>query len=254
MTQTSDHLSPEVLADLALFGGNHARYAEAKAHVESCAECERELRVALWLTAHTEEGPVPARAPAAQPASMDVRSALLGAAAAVVAIAVAAHDASLVRHVAALGAIGLGALLVATASRSRFAGALSLGVIVAASVGVSLFDLATSSLAIGQPVGCEQLILMAAVLPWGAALWVSRRSAPSSADASGQRYAVAAAGGALMAQAAMLTWCSTDEGWPHVMGFHVLAVVAAGLVGGPLGRVVWWARGRAAASSSASVG
>ncbi len=255
----TSHLDDETLACLAMTEASAAERDAAEAHLATCAECAARLRRdrdLLGLVASVSDVPPPseqtlrrmrARLMAEVTPRHDVWTGLAVSAAGLAVLATRLEDMRIERILPALACIAFAGIVAAFAARPEHPSsrAATSGVgrwpvwlgLVLVSVVVGGLDLVTLSASVGQAVGCERFIVIAAIVPCVTALYAQHRAAsttqgpPASVSARASSGAIGAAAGALAAQAAMLTWCSSEAGWPHVVVFHVATVLGVSLVG-----------------------
>jgi hypothetical protein len=207
------------------------------AHVAGCAECAAAVRDGDRLHDLLGQVALPKPSPAAlQRASAPILAelkrprpyawAMQAAAAALgfVAPILFAHHRDPQGWTAALAVLAAAAALAATAGALR-GGAL---VALAASAGFAFAEGGVpgfSNVKLHVDFACFFIEASAAILPLGAAAWMSRRSLRPGA------LSQAAAAGALAGQAALNLVCGVHYEAPHLWTFHVAGVAAAALAG-----------------------
>jgi hypothetical protein len=144
---------------------------------------------------------------------------------------------SIARWALALAVLGGAVTIARLAPRSSQHAAMGLGGALGAAVGLGVLDVLTTHPTMGEHLGCEMIMMLAALAPATAALLVLRRGSGASMDARGAMLEAAAGGaaGALAGQAALFTTCSSPEALVHVLVFHLLTflgiVTASALLG-----------------------
>jgi len=144
---------------------------------------------------------------------------------------------SVARWAVALAVLGGAVAIARLAPRSSQNAALGLGGALGAAVGLGVLDVVTTHQVMGEHLGCEKIMMLAALAPATAALLVLRRGTGSK-DARGAMLEAAAGGaaGALAGQAALFTTCSSPEALVHVVVFHLITFVGIVTASALLGR------------------
>ncbi|MBN8617055.1 MAG: hypothetical protein J0L92_41125 [Deltaproteobacteria bacterium] len=242
----SSHLDEASLACLALEESDGD--ATERAHLATCAVCGERLREQRDVLAAIERARA-TKAPTREELA-SLRTRVLGSIAprldvwtgvAVVAVGVALiasfGDAfaieRLVPSVALLVVAGCLAAWSSTLARARVA----VASLVVGTVLVAAIDLNTVGEVLDRAFGCERFIALAAVVPCASALYAQHRSMRGSSLERTYAGALGAASGAIAAQAALLTWCRHEAGLVHVLGFHVVTVLAVTALGALAGRL-----------------
>ncbi len=256
-----EHLDEEQLASLAL-GVSEDRTG----HLAGCAQCTAELEAQRAMLGELDALPGLEPAPevlaavrteivtamqAPEPARVPWLTAGVVAVVGVLALmalgdftALEAMDPlTVARWVLALGVLGGAIAIARTAARSSRHAALGLGGALGAAVGLGVLDLMASNEVIGEHLGCEQILMLAALAPLATSLFAVRRGAADPGRAALEAAAGGAAG-ALAGQAALFTTCSSPEGLLHVLFFHVLTFVGIAMISALLGRAVYSTRSR----------
>lgn len=275
------HLDAETLAALAFEEEGdreqttpHAttEYAEARAHLRTCAACTEELAAHRALLGDLAAIPAPAPSAAAlektkneivarihaearrKMPTRDVATGVVTALIGVIALVTlgdfeALADLSaldVLRWTVALLVLGAASVLGTRTPTSMRQVALALGGTVAVSVLLAALDLLTTDVGFGEHYACEKITMLVASAPLASALLFVRGHArsqgasmgSSEGHAMGMHAAFGGAAGALAGQAALFTTCASAEGVLHVLGYHVLAVVGVVLASAILGRLV----------------
>lgn len=147
---------------------------------------------------------------------------------------------SIARWALALAVLGGAVAIARLAPRSSQNAAMGLGGALGAAVGLGILDVVTTHQTMGEHLGCEKIMMLAALAPATAALLVLRRS-DSNKSAQGAMLEAAAGGaaGALAGQAALFTTCSSPEALVHVMVFHLLTFLGIVTASALLGRLTF---------------
>lgn len=240
------HLDESQRAE-ALFGEPSA---EAQRHLDGCAECRAELSTLRDTLGELDQLPPTLTAARREELRTRVIERLApapdwttGAVTAVVALVafVGLSDSpDLVRWALAISA-ALGASALVTRAPATVGQAWArVGLALGASLALGAFDLLAHGLgrgpALGEHFQCEYIVSFVAAAPMVSAAFFARRGTDPTWRAL--HGATGAAAGALAGQAALLTTCSSPEGFLHVAVFHVCAVLGATLVGALVGRAL----------------
>lgn len=262
----SAHLDEETLAALALDPA--AASEQARAHVATCDACRREVEANEALLREVSALPALTPSPAALERTKNeivarmrtearqapvLRDWVTGGVTLVVGavgIALLADFGALadrapldvLRWALALGVLSASALLATRPVRTAREGYFMLGGAVGLSVLLGAVDLATESVGIGELGGCEKVIALIAAAPVASALFYLRSQGSTSGGKTSVSGAlggaIGGAAGALAGQAVLMTTCASPEGFLHVLGFHVLALLGVTAVSALLGRTL----------------
>lgn len=243
----TEHPSEEDLS-IALFEGPSG---EVAAHLRRCPSCAAQLEALRRTLGAVDALPPPALAPAhveslrqrvhaSLAPARDWATGAVTATVALLAFVFLADAPDALRWALALAA-ALGATMLATQPvRSRSDAWLGVGLALAGSLALAAFDVLGHGLGRGGELGehyrCEYIVSFVAAAPLMSACFFARRGTDPVLRAL--RGATGASAGALAGQAALLTTCSSPEGFLHVTVFHVCAVLGATLVGAIVGRAL----------------
>lgn len=266
---STPHLDADRISALALGVTPDGEAAEARAHLDGCDACRRELAASEQVLRQLDT------LPAAQPTSASLERIRLAvreqialdaapakprragsvdrATAAVIAVvgvialwaladfeALAMVDgADVARWTMALMALGGAVAIAAVAPRSLTSAARGLAAVLASAAALAVIDLWVINPEVGEHLGCEYVLMLVASAPLVTAVLSARRRVADGASAAEAtlQSAAGAGAGALAGMAALFTTCSSPEGLLHVAAFHVLTFAGIVAVGAALGRV-----------------
>jgi hypothetical protein len=263
-SRQTEHLDGDTLAALAMGEPD----AAARAHVEGCEACRRELAANERVLRELDALPLPRpaegalervrlavidemsagsrRAPRREAGAIDAVTAGVVAVVGAIALwaladfsALATVDgADVARWALALAALGGAVAIGLFAPRSMAAAGRGLAAALGGAAALAVIDLMVVPPGVGEHLGCEYVLMLVASAPLLTAVLSARRRVADGASAveATLQAAAGAGAGALAGQAALFTTCSSPEGLLHVAVFHVLTFVGIVAVGALLGR------------------
>lgn len=240
----NEHLDADLIAGLPLLAEGDPERVLAEEHLRGCAECRRAVNESERLLALIDAQPPPIlpsedalastlaklRAHMLRQQGADLATAATTFAVGLGLLVWCMDSGSPIRLMTSFATLALAAILAGWSGRSPTESVRALAIAVGIASVVTVIDLSTLDPHLGQAFRCERLMFAAAFLPFLSSLRFHARCL--------EHTAASAASGALVGQAALLLTCGSEEGWIHVVAFHLLALMIAAGVGALLGGLV----------------